>query len=105
MKQQPSSKSFVALVCVLAALTPAVSFAGVGGGEFDAIYTTLVDWSQGTLGRILAVIMVIVGIGAGVLRNSIGGVVTGVGAGLILYNAPTVIDNVVGAVLIGGLTL
>lgn len=71
--------------------------AGQGGDEFSAVYDTLVDWSQGTLGRIIAIAMILVGLVAGVVRQSIMAVVIGVAGGMALYNAPTVIEAIMTA--------
>ena len=74
--------------------------AGTGGSsEFGNIYTLLTGWLQGILGRILAVTFVMVGLVAGVMRGSMMGLVLGIACGLGVYTAPTVIDNIVTAVL------
>lgn len=82
----------VALACAAGLV-----IAGQGGTEFDDVWTTLVEWTQGTLGRIIAIAMVLVGVVAGVVRSSIMGFVVGVAAGMGLYNAPTVIESIMGA--------
>ena len=73
------------------------STGGGGGAEFNNVWDTLVDWPQGTLGRIIAIAMVLVGLVAGVVRQSIMGLVIGIAAGMGLYNAPTVIQAIMGA--------
>ena len=77
----------------------ASAMAGTNGNEFSDVWTTLSEWSQGTLGKIIALGMVLTGLGMGVVRQSIVGVVVGIAGGLALYNAPTVIDGIVSAVL------
>ena len=49
-----------AAVCAFAFGPEAV--AGTGGTEFDDIYTLLVGWTQGTLGKIIALGMFMVGL-------------------------------------------
>jgi len=89
-----------ALVTLAALLITADSFAGTGGStEFGDIYTMLTGWLQGTLGRIMAVTFVAVGLVGGVMRGSIMGFVVGIAAGLGVYTAPTVIDAIVTAVI------
>ncbi len=78
-------------------LLPAIAEAGTGGTEFSGIYTTLTDWMTGLLGRTIAASFVIVGLVAGVIRQSIYGFVVGVAAGLGMFLAPGVIDSVVTA--------
>ena len=73
--------------------------AGTGGDEFSAVYDTLVEWSQGTLGRIIAIAMILVGLVAGVVRQSIMSFVMGLAGGMGLYNAPAVIEAVMTATI------
>ncbi len=90
----------LAALAMLLMLAATNSFAGTGGStEFGSIYTMLTGWLQGTLGRILAITFVAVGLVSGVVRGSIMGFVLGIAAGLGLYTAPTVIDAIVTAVI------
>ncbi|MGI9505811.1 MAG: TraA family conjugative transfer protein [Geminicoccaceae bacterium] len=82
--------------CVLVA-EPSDAFAGGGGEEFAEIFDTLTDWIEGVLGRILALIMVVAGIGMGIIRQSLAAFGIGIGSGLGLVNAPTIVDNIVTA--------
>jgi len=91
--------TFGALAFMAAALVPEIAFAGTGGSEFDAIWTTLTDWMQGTLGKIASGAMILVGIIAGVARQSLMSFAVGIGGGIGLYNTPGVIDLVVSATL------
>jgi conjugal transfer pilus assembly protein TraA len=70
-----------------------------GSTEFGAIYTRLTQWTDGTLGRIIALGMIIVGLGIGVVRQSIMGVVVGVGGGLVMSQAPTLVSGIIGSVI------
>ncbi|MFZ6765068.1 TraA family conjugative transfer protein [Pseudoroseomonas sp. WGS1072] len=69
--------------------------AGTDGAEFADVWTTLTGWMQGTLGKIVAGAFVIVGLVAGVARQSIMAFAIGVGGAIGLYNAPTILDNIV----------
>ena len=75
------------------------AMAGTGGTEFDDIYTLLVGWTQGTLGKIIALGMFMVGLSAGIVNQSIVAVVIGIGGALSLYYGPTVINGVVAALV------
>lgn len=86
----------VSIVCV-AALAATAVVAGTGGDEFSSVYDTLVEWTQGTLGRIISIAMILVGLVAGVVRQSIMALVIGLAGGMGLYNAPTVIEAVMTA--------
>jgi conjugal transfer pilus assembly protein TraA len=75
------------------------AMAGTGGTEFDDIYTLLVGWTQGALGKVIALGMFMVGLAAGIVNQSIVAVVIGIGGALALYYAPTVISGVVSALV------
>ena len=77
---------------LMVATSPAI--AGVGGTEFVDVYDLLTGWSQGTLGKVMAVGMFLVGVGMGIVRQSVTSAVTGVGGALVLNYGPTVIDGV-----------
>ena len=88
---------------------PDAALAGTGGGdgsstgdegeEFADVWGRLVGWTQGTLGRIISLTLILVGAAMGVVRQSLITFVVGIAMGLGLYNAPTIIDAVMGATL------
>ena len=80
-------------------LTPESALAGTGGTEFQATYDMLIGWMTGLLGRIIAIAFIIVGLIAGVARQSIMSFAIGIAAGLGLFMAPDIIDAVVSATL------
>lgn len=89
------------LVAVTAAvlLVPDQAMAGTGGAEFDDVWDTLKDWTQGTLGRIIAGAMIIVGLIGGIARQSLMAFAMGTGGGIGLYNSPTVVESIMSATL------
>jgi len=84
----------IAVVCVAGQC-----LAGTGGTAFDDVWLTLTDWTQGTLGRIVAGSMILVGIVQGVARQSLMSFALGIGGGMGLYNSPKVIETVMSATL------
>ena len=88
-----------AVGCLACLLLCDASFAGDQGTEFDDVWNTLLGWAQGTLGKIIALSMMLVGIIAGVARQSIMAFAMGIAAGLGLFYAPGVINGVVSAQL------
>ncbi|MEC9295688.1 MAG: TraA family conjugative transfer protein, partial [Pseudomonadota bacterium] len=70
-----------------------------GGDAFTDVWDTLKDWTQGTLGRIVAGAMVLVGIVGGIARQSLMAFALGIGGGMGLYNTPTVVESVMSATL------
>lgn len=71
--------------------------AGEDDDTFGEVWETLKSWTQGTFGRIIALTLVLVGAAMGVVRQSLITFVVGVAMGLGLYNAPTIIDTIMGA--------
>lgn len=71
------------------------ALAGTGGAEFDDLVTTVADWMQGSLGKLIALMATLFGLGRGVLSGSVGGGVAGLSIGMGLYASPTIADNVV----------
>jgi conjugal transfer pilus assembly protein TraA len=75
------------------------AFAGTGGAEFNDVWTTLTEWTTGTLGRIVAGAMILVGIIGGIARQSLMAFAMGVAGGMGLYNTPTIIESIMSATL------
>lgn len=97
-----SIKNYCAKMAVmlgLAAVAATPALASSTNTDFDSVYATLKDWTEGSLGRVLAIAMVLIGITMGVARQSIMAFAVGIAAGLGLYTAPTVIEVVVSATL------
>lgn len=69
--------------------------------DFDAIWTKLKDWVDGSLGRVVCGSMVLVGIVAGIARQSIMALATGTGGGVGLYYSPLIIEKLFSATLDG----
>lgn len=90
---------YVYLGILAVMLLPSAAMAGTGGSEFEDIWITLQDWIEGTLGRIIAAGIVIVGIVAGIARQSLMAFAIGIAGGMGLYNTPTIIDEIMGAAL------
>ena len=86
-------------LAIVAGLT-AISEASAGGGaEFQQVYDTLTDWTEGVLGKIVTIALIIAGIGIGIARQSIAAFGIGIASALGFANAPTIVDNIVTASL------
>jgi conjugal transfer pilus assembly protein TraA len=85
-------KKFVPAGLALAVAAGSV-FAGTDT-SFTTISDKLTDWSQGSLGKVLAGASFLIGMGMGIARQSIMAAATGVGTGLVLNYSPSVINTV-----------
>ena len=103
MKGFLANKKEVAItVALMVALFLAMAgslHAGAGGTEFDDVWTTIKDWTQGSLGRVVAGAMVLIGIASGIARQSLMAFALGVGGGIGLFYAPTVLESILSATL------
>ena len=72
-----------------------------GGSEFSSVYSTITDWTQGVLGKILAVGGLLVGIAFGLVRQSVIAAVIGLAMAMVLFYGPDVIDSIMGAAASG----
>ena len=89
----------LALLLVLMAFIISSAHAGAGGTEFEDVWLTVKDWTQGTLGRVVAGAMILVGIIGGIARQSLMGFALGIGGGVGLYNSPTIVESIMSATL------
>ena len=97
---KPNLLAFGALTLAgLLLAAPETVLAGAGGTESQGAYDMLTGWMTGILGRIIAITFIVVGLVAGVMRQSIMGFVVGVAAGLGVFVAPDIIDSIVTATL------
>lgn len=94
-----NSKAVVAAGAVLTAGAATATVNLAGDATFQTAVDTITAWTQGTLGTLISLAIVIVGISVGIVRQSIMGVVVGVGAALALMNAPDIIDGMFAATL------
>ena len=101
VKLNKGAIAFVTAMMALGIVLMATSnaHAGAGGTEFAPIYTLIEGWSQGSLGKLLALTMLLVGIVSGIARQSIMAGAVGLGAAVTVFYAPTVINTMVSAML------
>lgn len=71
------------------------AYAGAGGTEFQTVYDQVSGWTNGVLGKTLAVSSLLVGLGIGVIKQSVMSAVVGVGMALVAGFGPSAIDGVI----------
>jgi conjugal transfer pilus assembly protein TraA len=89
---------FALAITVIVAL-PEWAQAASTSGPLTQVYTDMSSWVQGNVGKTTALAMIMVGLVAGIARQSLMAFAVGIGGGLGLYNAPTIIDTVFNATL------
>lgn len=94
----PSSRiAFITPLVLLLALGASSAFAGTTGAEFQTMYTTLLNWATGYLGKAIAVAAFILGAGIGVARSSPIPALVGVVFALFMVYVPNIIDSIMTA--------
>ncbi len=86
-------------VAVSLALLAGSALAGTTGTEFQTIYSTLLNWATGYLGKSIAIAAFILGAGIGVARSSPIPALVGVVFALFMVYVPTIIDSIMTAVI------
>lgn len=87
--------SMLALAISGSALASAAGGTATGGdAEFGSILTMVTSWLTGSLGKLLALVCLAVGMAAGVLRQSMIAVIVGIAFALALAFGPGVISGI-----------
>ena len=89
----------LAPVALILALGATSAFAGTTGAEFQTMYTTLLNWATGYLGKAIAIAAFILGAGVGIARSSPVPALAGVVFALFMVYVPTIIDTIMTATL------
>ena len=95
----PSRLALIAPMALVLALGATSAFAGTTGAEFQTMYTTLLNWATGYLGKSIAVAAFILGAGIGVARSSPIPALAGVVFALFMVYVPTIIDSIMTATI------
>lgn len=86
------NRKHIAAVALVGLGTAAV--AATGDTAFQTILDTVTSWTEGTLGKLLSITMFVVGMAAGVMRQSLMAAVAGLGGAVALAYGPTIITSV-----------
>jgi len=98
MKRDLLNKLAVATALVTpVAVVAGSAVAGGGGTEFAAIVTQLTDWLEGGLGQVLALGALAVGLGIGIVQQSIMSVVVGIAMAIAVFYGPGVMTGIITA--------
>jgi conjugal transfer pilus assembly protein TraA len=87
-----------AAMALIAGAVTTLAVAGSGGNaQFGGLSQQMIGWAQGSLGIIIAIAALLVGLSIGVVKQSMMAVVTGLGIAIALYYGPTVIASMLSA--------
>lgn len=92
-------KMIKGMVFAVLGLAAGAAMAGTLGGsaEFGGVYTLIRDWIDGDVGGIMALLIFAVGLGFGIMKQSLGAIVVGLGGALAASNGADVIEGIMGA--------
>lgn len=76
-----------------------VNSGSYNGTSLNDVWDLLRQFVEGPIGRIITLLIIVVGVAAGILTQSLGAFAVGVGAALGLSFAPKIINGLLGATL------
>jgi len=86
-------------VGALLTLIAGLAMAGTTGVEFQAMYTLVIGWANGFLGKTMAIAAFVFGAGYGVAKQTIVPAALGIVFALVMAVGPGIIDGIVTAVI------
>ena len=99
MSKTRSTATLNTALALLLTLAAGAALAGTTGAEFQTMYTTLLSWASGFLGKSIAIAAFILGAGIGIARSSPVPALVGVVFALFMVYVPTIIDTIMTAVI------
>ena len=99
MSKTRSTAAIATTLVLVLTLAAGSALAGTTGTEFQTMYTTLLNWATGYLGKSIAIAAFILGAGIGIARSSPIPALAGVVFALFMVYVPTIIDSIMTAVV------
>ena len=99
MKPTRNTAVFAATAALILTFAAGSALAGTTGTEFQTMYTTLLNWVNGFLGKSIAIAAFILGAGVGIARSSPIPALVGIVFALFMVYVPTIIDSIMTAVV------
>ena len=99
MKTTRNTTATMIAATLVLTLAAGSALAGTTGTEFQTMYTTLLNWATGFLGKSIAIAAFILGAGIGIARSSPIPALAGVVFALFMVYVPTIIDSIMTAVV------
>lgn len=97
-----STCKWLGALCFAAALMAVAASSGAGqdNAEFTSLWDLLEGWATGTLGKVIAIATLLVGMAIGIVRQSVIAVVVVVAIAVALVFGPGVINGIFTAVTV-----
>ncbi len=99
MQKTRNTAVFAATAALILTFAAGSALAGTTGTEFQTMYTTLLNWVNGFLGKSIAIAAFILGAGVGIARSSPIPALVGIVFALFMVYVPTIIDSIMTAVV------
>lgn len=99
MHTSRTSSTLAAALGIVLVIVTGTALAGTTGTEFQTMYTTLLNWVSGYLGKSIAIAAFILGAGIGIARSSPIPALVGVVFALFMVYVPSIIDGIMTAVI------
>lgn len=99
MRSSRSTHVLGTTLAVMLTVAAGSVLAGTTGTEFQTMYTTLLNWVTGFLGKSIAIAAFILGAGIGIARSSPIPALVGVVFALFMVYVPNIIDGIMTAVI------
>ena len=99
MNKTRNTAAIATALTIVLTLAAGSALAGTTGTEFQTMYTTLLNWATGYLGKSIAIAAFILGAGIGIARSSPIPALAGVVFALFMVYVPTIIDSIMTAVV------
>ena len=98
-RYQPEIRLLTRVLVITALLVSLRTAAAYAGNDitFDELNDLIANWTKGSLGKALALIALILGIGVAAARQSFGALCGGIGVAAAASIGPSVVDQVITA--------
>jgi conjugal transfer pilus assembly protein TraA len=93
------TKNKQTVIGFLLTLMAGLAVAGTTGTEFSAMYTLVIGWANGFLGKTMAIAAFLFGAGYGVAKQTIVPAALGIVFALVMAVGPGIIDGIVTATI------
>lgn len=92
-------KGLLMMAVIAVLMIGTLAFAGTTASEFEDVYTKIKDWTQGYLGKSIALFAFLLGLGFGVAKSSPVPAISGIVFALFVAFGPAVLEGIATATI------